>query len=202
MVLPLVMWLTVAADTVRAPVDPTSAPPAPAAGPVATPTVFGTAQDPQQQRKRKSVEYSEWYGRRLTLHRYASYSMLPLFAAEYYYGNKLLNDAVVAPGTRNAHSAIASGIGVLFGVNTATGLWNLWDARNDPNGRTKRIVHSALLLAADAGFLYTASLAGDDGREGEGGSYGGNRSIQHRNAALVSIGLSTVGTGLMWFFKD
>jgi hypothetical protein len=121
--------------------------------------------------------------------------MLPLFATEYWLGNKLLNDNTVSPSTRNAHAAVASGLGVLFVANTATGLWNLWDSRHDPAGRGKRLVHSALLLAADAGFLYTGSLANGDHE-------GPDRRIQHRNAALTSIGLSTIGTGLMWFFKN
>ncbi|MBL8981374.1 MAG: hypothetical protein JNL26_04280 [Gemmatimonadetes bacterium] len=168
--------------------------------PAATPAAIPRAPQPP---RRRAVEYSEWYGRRLTMHRWGSYAMVPLFATEYWLGNKLLNDETVSSGTRDTHAAVASTIGVLFAANTVTGLWNLWDARRDPNGRGKRLVHSALLLAADAGFLYTASLADDDdGDEGERGGTRGNRATDHRNAALVSIGLSTVGTGLMWFFKD
>jgi hypothetical protein len=156
---------------------------------------FGTAPMPEQPRPR-AVEYSEWYGRRLTVHRWGSYAMLPLFATEYWLGNKLLNDDVVSQSTRDTHAAVAAGIGGLFAVNTVTGLWNLWDSRSDPASRGKRLVHSALLLAADAGFLITASLADDDRERGD------DRRIQHRNAALVSIGLSTAGSALMWFFKD
>ncbi len=49
----------------------------------------------------------------------------------------------------------------VFGVNTVTGLWNLWDARNDPDGRTLRTVHALTMLAADAAFSYAGStLAG------------------------------------------
>lgn len=185
-------------DTLRAPADSAHGDSTTVELPLAIATAPALAVLPQPPRRR-AVEYSDWYGRRLTIHRWASYAMVPLFATEYWLGNKLLNDETVSSGTRDTHAAVASTIGVLFAANTVTGLWNLWDARRDPNGRGKRLVHSALLLAADAGFLYTASLAEDDD-EGEGGA--GGRNTAHRNAALVSIGLSTVGSGLMWFFKD
>jgi hypothetical protein len=189
----LFLLAAVAADTGQVIPDSTTADAA-VRTTILSPRAFGAAwQAPQ---RRKAVDYSEWYGRRLTLHRWGSYAMLPLFGTEYLLGHKLLNDETVSSSTRDLHTAVASTIGVLFVTNTATGLWNLWDARHDPNGRGKRLVHSALMLAADAGFLYTASLAED---AGEGEAEGGTR---HRNAALASIGLSTVGTGLMWFFKD
>lgn len=193
-------------DTLRVEVDTTRSDSAAAIAVVPVPPPLPTAapaaiQPAPQLPRRRAVEYSDWYGRRLTIHRWASYTMVPLFATEYWLGHKLLNDETVSPGTRDAHAAVASTIGVLFAANTVTGLWNLWDARRDPNGRGTRLIHSALLLAADAGFLYTASLADDDD-EGEHGAGGARRATDHRNAALVSIGLSTVGTGLMWFFKD
>ena len=81
---------------------------------------------------------------------------------------------------------------MLFGVNTVTGAWNLWEARKDPNGRTKRWVHGLLMMAADAGFLATAMLApGDDFAE-NGGSLSDRRST-HRTVAFTSIGIGTVG---------
>ncbi|MFN8570600.1 MAG: hypothetical protein U0132_01010 [Gemmatimonadaceae bacterium] len=152
-----------------------------------------------QQKRPKAIEYSEWYGRRLTIHRIASYTALPLFATEYWLGNKLMNDLVVKSWVRPMHGTVASAIGVVFGVNTLTGLWNLYDSRNDPNDRTRKIVHTVGMLAADAGFLVTASLAGDDG--GEGGSYNGNNAQNHKNAALVSIGLASASTVMMWIWK-
>ncbi len=152
-----------------------------------------------QQRRPKAIEYSDWYGRRLTIHRIGSYLSLPLFATEYWLGNKLMNDLEVKSWVRPMHGTVAGAIGVLFGVNTVTGLWNLYDSRNDPNDRTRKIVHTVGMLAADAGFLVTASLAEDDG--GEGGSYSGNSAQNHRNAALVSIGLASASTVMMWVWK-
>ena len=38
-----------------------------------------------------AIEYSDAYNTRLTIHRWGSCTMLPLFASEYYLGNRLLN---------------------------------------------------------------------------------------------------------------
>ena len=158
--------------------------------------------------QRQAIEYSDAYYTRLTIHRIASYTMLPLFAGEYVLGKRLLDGGNVASWVRPWHGNLAAGIGVLFAVNTVTGVWNLWEGRKEPEGRARRFLHSALMLAADAGFLYTASLAGENegGEFGEGGGgaafESGGDSIRHRNAALVSIGFSTVSTLMMWFWKD
>lgn len=64
-------------------------------------------------------------------------------------------------------------------------MWNLWEGRNDPNNRTRRVVHSILMLGADAGFLATASLAPDD----DEGGVTGDRSA-HRNMAITSMGIA------------
>ena len=146
----------------------------------------------------RAIEYSDWYGRRLTIHKIGSYVMLPLFGAEYYLGERLIQGKA-SGNERSLHAGVASAIGIVFGVNTVTGAWNLWDSRNDPSDRTKRIVHSVLMLSADAGFALAAASANgeDDGREG--GDGGDNNT--HKTIALTSIGISTVGTALMWFFK-
>ena len=146
----------------------------------------------------KAIEYSDWYGRRLMIHKIGSYAMLPLFGAEYYLGERLIQGKA-SGNERSLHQGVALGIGALFTVNTVTGVWNLWDSRNDPSDRTKRIVHSVLMLGADAGFALAAGAAEgeDDGRErGDGGD-----NNTHKTIALTSIGISTVGTALMWFFK-
>ena len=100
----------------------------------------------------RAIEYSDWYSRRLTIHRWGSYTMLPLFAGEYYIGDRLLNGVNVPSWYKPAHVGIAGALGVLFTVNTATGAWNLWDSRADPASRTLRYVHTGLMLASDAGF--------------------------------------------------
>ena len=143
--------------------------------------------------RRKAVEYSDWYAKRLTIHRVASYTMLPLFGIEYVLGNKLLDNST--PSTRNQHSLAAGAVATLFGVNTITGVWNWWDARNDPNGRTRRTVHTVLMLAADAGFAATGALA-NSARNSH------DKALTHRNVALGSMGIATIGTALMWFWKD
>ncbi|HYV97719.1 MAG TPA: hypothetical protein VE967_09715 [Gemmatimonadaceae bacterium] len=154
-------------------------------------------------RRPRAIQHSDLYYKRLTIHKVGSYVMLPLLAGEYYLGNKLLNDDNPSSGTKGMHSAVAGGIGVVFGVNTITGAWNLWDARHDSNGKARRYVHAVLLIAADAGIAYTASIAGDAKRDDSGATLGppteGGR--KHRNAALASFSIATVGTAMMWLWK-
>jgi hypothetical protein len=52
----------------------------------------------------RAIEYSNAYGVRLTIHRYASYTMLPLFVAEYVAGRDLFNNNTEASSfARNWH---------------------------------------------------------------------------------------------------
>ncbi|MDZ7631108.1 MAG: hypothetical protein U5K74_07110 [Gemmatimonadaceae bacterium] len=134
------------------------------------------------------VEYSDWYGRRVAIHRVLSWTMLPLFAVSYYTGERLARDGRAGSPdiVRRMHPYAAGGAAAVFGVNTVTGLWNLWDARKDPEGRTRRILHSALFLVADAGFAFAGSI-GRDGREN------GAIRDRHRTIALSSMGVSTAG---------
>ena len=150
--------------------------------------------DTTVKKKRKLIEYSDWYGRRLTLHKALSWTMLPLFAVSYYTGTRLARDGRINSPywVRAAHPYVATADAVVFGVNTVTGLWNLWDARHDPEGRTRRIIHSALFIAADAGFAYAGSI-GEKARDD-----GAIRS-RHRTVALSSIGVSTLGWVIMLF---
>lgn len=145
--------------------------------------------------RRHAIAYSDAYNTRLTIHRIGSYTMLPLFAGEWYLGDRLLNGTNPPSWTKSAHVGVASALGVLFTVNTVTGAWNLWESRADPAGRTRRFVHTGLMLASDAGFLWTAAIAGDAEHHHDAGT-------RHRNVALGSIALSTAGTALMWFWKD
>lgn len=144
------------------------------------------------QAKPRAIEHSDAYYTRLTIHRYGSYAMLPLFATEYVLGDRLLNGGTRPGWLLPTHVGVASGIGVLFTVNTVTGLWNLWDSRQDTNGRGLRILHSTLMLASEAGFALAAAVADDDGTD---------RTL-HRNIALGSMGLSTLGTAIMWLRRD
>jgi hypothetical protein len=139
----------------------------------------------------QAIQLSDAYYTRLTIHRYASYTELPLFAAEYYLGNKLIN-GTSNTSVRSVHKAVAYGLAGLFTVNTVTGVWNLVESRHVAEGRTSRLLHAGLMLAADAGFAYTGSLA----KRAHTGSQ--SDKTNHRNAALVSIGLATSGTLVMW----
>jgi hypothetical protein len=149
---------------------------------------------PITRRPGKAIEYSSGYHTRLKIHRIGSFAMIPFFAGSYITGQKLINGD--APDwARRLHGPFAAGTAVLFGVNTITGVWNLWDSRKDPAGRTKRWIHSLMFLAADAGFTYAAIQA--PGRRDTGSS----AATRHRDVALVSMGLSVTSWGLMLFFK-
>ncbi len=163
-------------------------------------------QGPADTVRRQAVEYSDAYATRLKIHQFASYTEIPLFAAEYLLGEKLLRDqrnGINQGGedggnrssVRGAHSAVAGGLGVLFAVNTVTGGWNLYESRKDPAGRTRRWIHTIAMLAADAGFLWTASAA-EGARESDAGAR------THRTRAIASMSLATASTLMMWLWKD
>lgn len=172
----------------------------------ATPAPFALERDvPADSGRRKAVSYSDWYARRLTVHRYGSYVMLPLFAAEFVLGNRLLNQkralysgtsfTPVSASLRTTHAVVAGGVGTVFAVNTTTGLWNLFEARHDENGRTRRTVHAIAMLAADAGFAYTGVLGS------RAKNHGLDEANAHRNAGLASMGVATAGVAYMWFTR-
>ncbi len=97
------------------------------------------------------------------MHRIASFAELPLFAGEYVVGEQILHDerrGFPPHSLRTAHSVVADGLIGLFAFNTLTGGWNLWESRSDPAGRTRRLVHTALMLMSDAGFAATAMAGG------------------------------------------
>lgn len=142
----------------------------------------------------QAVEYSDSYATRLTIHRVGSYAILPLFGAQYLLGNELIG-GTDKDWVKPAHVGVALGVGTVFASNTVTGVWNLWEGRRDPEGRTRRLLHAGLMLAGQAGFVYTATLA-DDARRTSAAAE------RHRNAALVSIGISTSGVLLMWLWPD
>ena len=137
------------------------------------------------------MEYSDGYFTRLTIHKYASYAMLPLFAAQYLAGRELMEKGDQAPEwARQSHGPLAAGVAGLFAVNTVTGGWNLWEGRRDPEGRTRRTVHGALMLLADAGFAATGMLA-EDAEESSG------RRDLHRTVALSSMAVSLLSYAVM-----
>jgi hypothetical protein len=140
------------------------------------------------------VEYSDLYGIRADIHRVASWAMLPLFAGSAYTGFQLRSKGVDAPQwVRDLHGPLAGGTAVLFGLNTLTGVWNLIEGRRDPVGRSKRLLHGALFLAAGAGFAYVTA-AGDNIHAS------GRPNRWHRDVALGSMTVSVVSWALMALF--
>lgn len=161
------------------------------------------ALDTLARRRPRAIQLSGAYAVRLKIHQIGSFLEFPVFAAEIIVGQKLARDrdaGVRSSGSlRNAHSALAGGLGVLFGVNTITGGWNLVESWKDPKGRTRRVIHSVAMLAADAGFLLTAANAPDDDRfeSGRGSSVG-----THRGWAISSSAIATAATLMMWLWKN
>lgn len=140
-----------------------------------------------------AIEYSDGYRLRAKIHKVASLATLPLFVTEGVLGQSLYSDP--SSGKKEAHLAVAAGIGALFAVNTVTGVWNLVEARKDSNHRGRRLAHGLLMLGSDAGFLATAALGPEgDEDDGEGGTRGA-----HRAMAFTSIGLATAGYLIMLF---
>ena len=149
--------------------------------------------DTGRRRRAPSVEYSDVYQTRVGIHRALSWAMVPLFIGAGYTGFQLRNKRDLAPKwVRDIHGPLAGATVVVFGMNSLTGVWNLLEGRKDPEGRTKKIVHGALFLAAAAGFTYVTA-AGDNIRAF------GKPNHWHRDIALASMSVSLVSWSLMLF---
>ena len=98
---------------------------------------------------------------------------------------------------RGAHIAVGTAVTGLFAVNTVTGVWNMWESRNDPSHHKLKLVHGILMLGADAGFVATFA-SGPGGREG---STLDSAKQTHRTIALTSIGVAT-GSYLLMLFAN
>ena len=131
----------------------------------------------------QAFTYSEGYNTRRKIHMAASWATIPLFVGQYVAGQKLY-DGEGGESAKSWHGALAGGVAALFAVNTVTGVWNMWEARKDPNGKSRRLIHGLLMLGADAGFVATGLMAPDD--DGEGGS----SKSAHRNVAITSMGVA------------
>ncbi len=155
-------------------------------------------------RRPRAIEFSKAYAVRLKIHRYGSYVMLPLFGTQYALGSRLLKQREdIVEGTRmegvthslnRAHLYTALGIGTLFVSNTTTGLWNLYDNRNNPDHRGLRTAHVLTMLLADAGFVVTGHMGANAPRASV--SY----ARRHYDFAIGSMAIATVGASMMWFF--
>jgi hypothetical protein len=143
-----------------------------------------------------AIDYSHGYETRATIHKYASYATLPLFATELALGQSIYNDPNAHDSAaKSAHIAVGTAITGLFAVNSVTGVWNLWESRKDPNHRARNLVHGILMLGADAGFVGT--FATGPGHERGDGLADGRQT--HRAMALTSIGLATTSYLVMLF---
>lgn len=168
------------------------------AGPVQSALVTGirVAEDTVRPRRR-SVEVSEWYERRLRIHRYGAYTMIPLFVAQAIAGNQLYQDPKTAPDwAKTTHRVGATGLATVFTLNTVTGLWNLWDSRSVEQGRTRRTVHALMMLASDAGFTYAGVKLSEEAETSL------QKREQHRNLAYGSMATALSGAALMTFWRE
>jgi hypothetical protein len=153
--------------------------------------------------RRRAIALSDGYYTRLDIHRYAGYAMLPLFLVEYVAGQKLLTQGSAAPlWAEKVHKPAAYAVAGVFTVNTVTGLLNLAEAGKIPEGRKRRLVHSALMLAADAGLIYGIAVAPStakiDARIASG-KVGG--WTPHKIATVSSMGVATIGYLMMYLTK-
>lgn len=169
-----------------------------AAGPRDTPAgvTLAPAADTVPRRPRgKTIQISDAYVTRLAIHRIASYATIPLFVAQGLVGAKLYSadngGASVSDAWRVTHNIVGGAIGVLFAANTVTGSLNWWDTRYQPKGRAWRTVHSALMLAADGGLAYAATL-------GMGSRFTQQDRERHKNWAIGSSAVALAGYAMMF----
>lgn len=145
----------------------------------------GTSIDPVS--RDTLFEYSAAYYKRLSIHRAGSYAMLPLFAFQYIAGSQLYDKSFEAPAwAKTGHRVAATGVAVLFTVNTVTGVMNLYEGRKDPDERGRKVFHAVMMLLADAGFTATGILA-------ERAELAGDDRDRHRTVALTSVTIATIG---------
>jgi hypothetical protein len=150
-----------------------------------------------RRRRRKSIEVSDWYERRLRIHRYGAYATVPLYVFQAAAGNQLYQKSSAAPEwAKTGHRIGATALATVFTVNTVTGLWNLWDSRATPQGRTRRTVHTLLMLASDAGFAYAGIKLSNEAENSA------EKRSQHRNLAYASMAVAVTGSGMMLLWRD
>src|SRR5262245_32194544 len=138
-----------------------------------------------------AITHSDAYLTRAKIHRLASWATLPLFATQLALGAAIYDGD--SGSKKGAHAVVGAGIVGLFGVNTVTGVWNLFGESWNESGRGMRLVHGLLMMAADAGFVATSMSTPS---EHDGLNFVADRDT-HRNLALTSIGLGTAGYLIM-----
>lgn len=140
----------------------------------------------------RAVEISDWYARRLTLHRWVAYGTIPVFGAQWLAGQQLLNKSRDAPTwAKTTHRVGATTLAGMFTVNTVTGAWNWWDSRAQSRGRVFRTIHAFSMIAADAAFTYTGAKLSNDAETDK------SARRLHHNVALYSMGVTVLSGAAM-----
>lgn len=169
------------------------------AGPVQSALVAGIrlADDTLPRRRRRAIEVGEWYERRLRIHRYGAYAVLPLFALTTVSGNALYDDPRNGPDwAKNGMRYGATALAGVFTSNTVTGLWNLWDSREAPQGRTRRTLHAMLMLASDAGFTYAGTKLANEAENSA------DKRREHRTWAYGSMATTLAAITVIKYWPE
>jgi len=135
----------------------------------------------------KVVEVSDWYGRRLTIHRWVAYATIPVFGVQWAAGDRLFKHGADAPTwAKTSHRVGATALAGMFTVNTITGAWNWWDSRSVRQGRVLRTVHALTMLGADAAFTYAGAKLSNEAETSS------DKRQLHRTIALSAMGVTVV----------
>ena len=135
----------------------------------------------------KVVEISDWYSRRLTIHRWVAYSTIPVFAVQWAAGDRLFKHGAAAPTwAKTSHRVGATALAGMFTVNTITGAWNWWDSRTARQGLALRTVHALTMLGADAAFTYAGAKLSNEAETSL------DKRRLHRTIALSAMGVTVV----------
>jgi hypothetical protein len=159
---------------------------------------------PDSLRRHRAVTLSDGYYSRLDIHRLAGYATLPLFAISYLSGQQELEKGSAAPlWADKVHRPSAYLLAGVFTLNTVTGVLNLAEAGKVKQGKTRRWVHAALMLASDVAMIYgvakAPSLSTIDDRIAAGKRGGWT---PHKSFTVASMGLATAGYLMMFVWKE
>ncbi len=202
-VLALAWALTAAADTGRARACGTPAATVcrPLAYRTAGPDRFARAPRPMaaDTDQQKLFEYSDAYGTRLTIHRWASYAMLPLFVAQFAAGEELRKNVPQRTGL-GARQPRATGGRDRRAVRGEHGNRRFEPARGEARPQRSALAHSA--QPADAGgrrrLALTAATVGESEHEGFGfRREGGGNISTHRTLAITLMSAAVVSWLMM-----
>ena len=159
--------------------------------------ILTPADTPHTRRPRpRAIEVSEWYSRRLAIHRFVAYATIPVFGLQYAAGEQLYKKSRAAPTwAKTMHRVGATSLAAMFTVNTITGVWNWWDSRSVSQGRTLRTLHALAMLGADAAFTYAGARLSDQAETSA------DRRRLHRTVALSAMGVTVVSGLAMKLFN-